>query len=236
MSAAPLLPAMLLLGLASGLHCVGMCGGIAGAFALQRTLEPRRAIAARQLAFNGGRLSSYAALGAAAGALGSAAGLAGIALPLQTALYLLASLVLVLIGLHLAGLAHPLARIEALGAPLWRRLQPHAARRLSGAGMSNAFAAGLLWGLLPCGLVYGALAAAVFAGGPAHGALAMAAFGIGTLPWLLAAGVTAARLRTALRTPRVRIAAGLALLGMGTWGAARASGLADAVQQALLCL
>jgi hypothetical protein len=228
--------AMLLLGLASGLHCVGMCGGIVGAFSTQQIVRSRGELAARQVAFNLGRIASYAAAGAAAATAGSVAAYAGFALPAQTGLYVLANVVIVLIGLHIAGLRNPLAGIERLGLPLWRRLQPLAARLLSSNGLPKAFGAGAVWGWLPCGLVYGALAAAAFAGSPARGALAMAAFGAGTLPYLLAAGLAAAPLRLAMRRPAVRLAAAGALLGFGTWGLARASGLAEAVQNGLLCL
>jgi len=78
--------------------------------------------------------------------------------------------------------------------------------------------------------VYGALLAAVFAGGAAQGALAMAAFGAGTLPWLLAAGVASARLRQWSGLPRLRRAGGILLIGLGTWG------VAHGVEQTLLCL
>jgi sulfite exporter TauE/SafE len=230
------LGAMLLLGVASGLHCVGMCGGIVGAFSAQQVLRSRREIVQRQLAFNFGRIASYAAAGALAGAAGSVAAYAGFALPAQTALYVLANVVLVLIALHIAGVRNPLSSLEQLGMPLWRRIQPLAAKLLAAQGTPNAFAAGAAWGWLPCGLVYGALAAAAFAGSPARGALAMAAFGLGTLPYLLAAGFAAAPLRSLMRRRAVRLAAAAALLGFGTWGLARASGLADTVQHTLLCL
>jgi len=234
-SAETFIGVMLLLGLASGLHCVGMCGGIVGAFSVQQVVHARSELFTRQIAFNAGRISAYAAAGAVAGLAGSAAGYAGVALPAQTGLYVLANIVLVLTALHIAGARSPLARIERLGMPLWRKLQPHAARLLSGRGLTKAFAAGAVWGWLPCGLVYGALTAAMFAGSPARGALAMTAFGLGTLPWLLAAGLLAARLRSYMSRRMVRIATASALLGFGAWGLARASGLADAVQNTLRC-
>jgi uncharacterized protein len=208
--------ALFVAGLASGLHCSGMCGGIAAGFTLMRKADLWR----RQLAFNAGRITSYALGGAFAGALGSAAAYAAAALPVQTFLYFLAGAFALLVGVHLAGLGFPLARLEGIGMPLWRRLQPFAARLLPAQTLSQCYFAGLAWGWVPCGLVYGALAAAVFAGGVLEGAAAMAAFGLGTLPWLLAAGVLAARLRAAVK---LRIAGGVLMIGLGGLGIAHAA-------------
>lgn len=205
-------------GLATGLHCVGMCGPISAGFSVlqrERTLR-------RQVLFNAGRITSYALAGAAAGALGSAGAYAAAALPAQGLLQLLASAVVVLIGLHLAGVIS----LDRVGAPLWRRLQPLAARVLP----HGSFVAGIVWGWLPCGLVYSALLAAAFAGGALEGAAAMAAFGAGTLPWLLAAGVTAARARQWAGLRGARRAAGVLLIGLGAWG------VAHGAQQTILCL
>lgn len=239
---ASLLAAMFVAGLASGVHCVGMCGGIVAAFGTQRTiaLVPARAPGgadfARQLAFNGGRVSSYAIGGAAAGLAGGAAAAMAGALPVQALLYAAANVMLVLVGLYLMGAARLLARLEPLGGPLWRRLQPFAARGLAARTLPHTYAAGLAWGWLPCGLVYGALAAAAFAGTPAGGALAMLAFGLGTLPNLLAAGLAAAWLRRWFARRAVRVGAGVLVLGFGVFGLAQASGVAESVRRGLLCL
>jgi sulfite exporter TauE/SafE len=130
--------------------------------------------------------------------------------------------VLLFVGLHLAGFTRPMRWLERLGAPLWRRIQPMASRLIGRPGAAAAYGAGLAWGWLPCGLVYGALIAAALAASPAAGGAAMLAFGLGTLPWLLAAGVLAARLRSVLRLPMVRLGAGTAVLGFGAWGLAHA--------------
>lgn len=203
-------------GLASGLHCAGMCGGISAGFTLVRKEE----VLKRQLAFNAGRITSYAVAGAIAGALGSAGAYAAGALPAQTLTLLFASAFALLAGIHLAGYGFPLARLEKLGLPIWRRVQPFAARFLPARTLPQAYAAGLAWGWLPCGLVYGALAAAVFAGGALEGAVAMAGFGLGTLPWLLAAGVFAAKLRSAVI---LRAAGGMLLIALGGLGLARSA-------------
>jgi uncharacterized protein len=137
---APLLASMLVLGLASGVHCVAMCGGFVGAFAQARVIRiqparrPWRALAL----FNAGRITSYSVAGAAAGAVGGL-------LDFQTALYALANVTLIAIGVHLAGL--PVLNVfERLGTPLWRRIQPLLSRNLLAA---SAYGAGLLWGWLP---------------------------------------------------------------------------------------
>jgi hypothetical protein len=236
-----LLPAMLLFGLASGLHCVGMCGGIVAAFATRRVVPIAAAARGarqwrRQLAFNAGRVLTYTLGGAAAGALGGASALMLGALPIQIVLFVLAQGVLILAGLHLLGAGRLLARFENAGAPLWRRVQPAAARLAAAPGPRAAALAGMLWGLLPCAMVYAALATATLAGGPAQGALAMLAFGAGTLPWLLGAGGVLARLRAGPGRARLRAAAGVLVLGMGVAGLARAEDLRSAVRAGLLCL
>ena len=200
-----LLGGMLVLGVASGVHCVGMCGGIVTAFSTVR-FNPRPEWK-RQILFNAGRISTYAVAGAAAGT-------AGLLLPLQNSLYLFANVVLILVGLHLAGFG-ALLRLERLGGPLWRRLQPLAARA---SAKGNPYFAGLLWGWLPCGLVYAALAVAVTSGSSSKGAAAMLAFGLGTLPWLLAAGAAAAQLRRWMGFPAVRLAVGGGVMAFGLHG------------------
>jgi hypothetical protein len=230
--------AMLAAGLASGVHCVGMCGGIVAAFDVKRVIPIREAnFWGRRLAFNLGRISTYAAAGTLAGSLGAAAYAAG-ALPAQAVLQIATNVMLVLVGLYLAGADRLRAPLEALGRPLWRRLQPLAARLLRARPepiarmLARSYSAGLAWGWLPCAMVYAALGAAAFAGSAAAGALAMVAFGLGTLPFLLGAGWLAARLRDWRR------AAGAAVLGFGVYGLAHASAEAvgDGVRRMLLCL
>lgn len=217
--------ALFLGGLASGLHCAGMCGGISAGFTLVQKEDQWR----RQLAFNAGRITSYAAAGAAAGALGSAGAYAVAVFPAQLTLFLLSSALVAAAGVHLA-FALPLSGLERLGLPVWRRVQPLAARLLPARTLPRAYVAGLAWGWLPCGLVYGALLVAVFAGGALQGAAAMAAFGAGTLPWLLVAGVAAARLRGWAGLAHLRRAGGIALIAVGAWG------IAHGVDQTLICL
>lgn len=218
-------------GLASGLHCAGMCGGISAGFSLLQ----KETIWKRQFAFNAGRITTYAATGAAAGALGSAAAYAAAVLPAQTFFYFFSSAFVLLAGMHFWGMPLPISTLERIGVPLWRRVQPLAARLLPARTLPQAYAAGLAWGWLPCGLVYGALAAAVFSGGAAQGAAAMAAFGAGTLPWLFIAGVAAAKLRGWAGLATLRRLTGVLLIGLGGFGVAHASGLGETLRQTLAC-
>jgi len=170
------------------------------------------------LAYNAGRIISYAAAGALAGALGAASlSLDGQA-PVRLTLYLLANLMLVALGLYLLGVTRALAFTERAGQHLWRLIQPLTRRFLPARTIAQAFPLGLLWGWLPCGLVYSALATALSAGSPERGALLMLAFGLGTLPNLLLAGILLARLNEFVRRPVVRIASGLLVLGFGIYG------------------
>lgn len=240
-----------LLGLASGVHCAGMCGGIVAAFSAQNAprVQPLAQAGAstislpgqgarwpQLLAFNTGRVAAYTLAGAVAGALGGAGVYMSGALNAQMVLFVLANLALVLTGLHLAGITSVLTRLERLGAPVWSRLGPVAARFLPANTPGRALVAGSLWGWLPCGLVYAMLATAVAAGSAPAGALVMLAFGLGTLPNLMLAGMAFMRMRQWMGRPGLRLAAGGLVMGFGVFGLARAFDLADAVRRGLLCL
>lgn len=205
--------ALFLVGLLGGTHCVGMCGGIVGALSLG---GPARW--SMHLAYNGGRLASYVLAGALAGAVGGATlHLAG-QWAIRQGFFLLANLMLIALGLYLMGLTRALALTERAGQNLWRHLQPFTKRFLPARTPAQAFPLGLLWGWLPCGLVYSALVTALTTGSPGRGALAMAAFGLGTLPNLLLAGMVIGRLGEFVRRPWVRNLSGLLVLAFGVYG------------------
>lgn len=211
--------ALFLVGLLGGTHCVGMCGGIVAAVSLQ--LPGQGPHLGYHFAYNAGRILSYGLAGALAGALGAGAFFLDTLLPVQKALYGLANLMLILLGLYLAGLGAAVTRIERLGATLWRGIQPWSRRLLPVTRPSQAFALGALWGWLPCGLVYSALISALASGGAIPGAFTMLAFGLGTLPNLLAMGLFARQLQGFVRNPWVRRIAGLLVAGFGIWGLTR---------------
>jgi len=218
-----------LIGLAGGIHCAAMCGGIVAAFNVRPiaagglslpAARPPRGLA-RQLGYSGGRIASYAIAGAVAGGAGSAGILYGRALPVRLALLVAANTLVVLLGLYLAGAGNTVAFLEKGGAVLWRAIVRAGARLSPAEGPFRAFAVGLAWGWIPCGLVYGVLATAAVSGSAGRGAAVMAAFGLGTLPNLLAAGLAAEGLRRFTRRPRVRLAAGLFVIALGLAGFAR---------------
>lgn len=205
--------ALFLVGLLGGTHCVGMCGGIVGALAMGGASGWTM-----HLAYNGGRILSYALAGAIAGALGAASlGLEG-QVPARLILYLFANLMLIALGFYLLGATRALAFTERAGQALWRRVQPLTRRFLPATTVRQAFPLGMLWGWLPCGLVYSALASALSAGSAGRGAALMLAFGLGTLPNLLLAGIVLARINEFVRRPLVRTLSGLLVLGFGVYG------------------
>ncbi len=207
----------LLAGLLGGVHCVGMCGGIVAAFSFRAdgTQPPFR----MHLAYNLGRIASYAIFGALAGALGASLKLAGF-MPVQTLLYVLAQLVMILLGLYLAGFNRWVLGFERAGGALWRVVQPLFRRLLPVRSLPQALLAGMAWGWLPCGLVYSVLVSALAAGSAPSGAALMLAFGLGTLPNLLGMGLFARQLQPFMQRVWVRRAAGLTVAGFGVWGLA----------------
>jgi sulfite exporter TauE/SafE len=226
--------AALLIGLLGGTHCVGMCGGLVAALSVNLPGERRR-IWPIHLAYNLGRISSYTAAGCVLGVLGSAGFLLNRLLPVQMGFYIAANVMLVLLGLYLAGFGAALAPVERAGAGLWRRIQPFAGRFIPARDPLRAFPLGLVWGFVPCGLVYSMLATALVSGSGARGGALMLAFGLGTLPNLMLAGVFAARLRAWFQRPALRLIAGLVVLGFGAFGLANAATLGGKLWQGVIC-
>jgi hypothetical protein len=190
----------LLAGFLSGVHCLGMCGGLSTAISLQLGTGRARLLFIVHL----GRIASYTAIGAALGGVASVIKIWPQTAWLQQGLYVLSLLMIALLGLHLAGWNRLLARVEQAGRPIWRMLQPHFQRALPLRNAQSALVAGLAWGWLPCGLVYSAAIGALSTGRAWQGAATLLAFGLGTLPNLLAMGLAAERLGHWLRRPALR--------------------------------
>jgi sulfite exporter TauE/SafE len=228
------LAAVFMVGLLGSVHCAGMCGGIVSAFSAAparafpvAVIALRRAPSAallRVLAYNSGRIASYAAAGALAGGLaGAARALVGLAV-IESIGYWLANLMLVVLGLYLMDAWRGLAQLEQLGRSAWRRIEPVTALLLPLDSPLKLVAMGALWGWLPCGMVYSVLLTAMMSGSALSGAAVMLAFGLGTLPMLLSMGMLGAQLRGWIQRRSVRVASGLVVFGFGVLGMARAAG------------
>lgn len=209
----PSLAAAFLIGLFSSAHCVGMCGGIMGALSLA---IPATAKARRWWilwCYNLGRIASYGLIGLLAGAMASELAQLGAAAWLRW----LAGLLLIAMGLYLADWWRGLIYLETAGRYLWAYIQPLGKRLMPVDSIPKAILLGLVWGWLPCGLVYSALAYAMAQGQAAGAGLVMLAFGLGTLPSVLATGLAAQQLGQWLRKPRVRWPLALAIIIFGCW-------------------
>lgn len=207
-----------LVGLLGSTHCIGMCGGIVGALTLGLKPDIRQSstrLVPYLLAYNLGRIATYAIAGAAVGYLSSQ--ILRIAPPPQARA--VASLVsggfMLLLGFYLAGWWPAFTALEKLGGRLWLRIEPLGRTFLPVNHPLKALGFGLVWGWLPCGMVYTALVWALAAGNATDGALLMTAFGLGTLPMLLALGAAARWLNEFAQQPWVRRGAGILIILFG---------------------
>lgn len=219
------------MGLLGGAHCIGMCGGIAGTLAMRSGGTGLLV----QLAYNAGRISGYALGGLLVGLVGQAGFLYQGLLPVQTILLVAANILLIFVGSYLAGWSQAVLSFERLGSQLWQLVGP-LAKPLSKPGTVNgALMLGLAWGGLPCGLVYSALAMALVGGSSVRGATVMIAFGLGTLPSLLAAGMAARRIQDAFRTSVFRRLAGIMIMSLGVIGLIRIPDLGETIRAGVMC-
>lgn len=208
--------AVFFVGLLGGVHCLGMCGSIVGILTSQ--LPKNGALWPFHFAYNSGRIASYVLAGFLVGAIGQAGLLLRDAVPIQHLLFALSSLMLIALGMYLAGIWSMVRHIEKAGSLLWKRIQPLTRPLFPITNPTRAFLLGTLWGWLPCGLVYSVLVTALASGHAQSGALVMLAFGLGTLPNLMAIGLLWERLRDWVRSPRVRLIAGLIVMAFGIYG------------------
>jgi uncharacterized protein len=227
-----------LAGLLGGLHCFAMCGGWIAAVSRQSgavPLQPSRVLRTGQAAAHAGRLTTYVLLGAAFGAAGGAAFAAAVA-PLQRGMYLAANVMLLLLALSLVVRGGAFGALERVGLAGFRRLLPAVTRLAPRGGVVPRYALGIVWGFTPCMLVYGVLPVALLAGSALDGALVMLAFGLGTLPNLLAAGWTLARSQRWFTDARYRYAAAAIIAGFALLGLYRAWFVPGAMGQGPFCI
>lgn len=209
-----------IVGLMSGVHCIGMCGGIVGALSFSQSESSRRSLWSGLpilLSYNFGRLLSYTMAGVLMGGLGWLAAYWLDIKQLQLILQLFAAVFMVLLGLYLAGWWSVLVHIEKIGGQVWNRIEPFGRKLLPVHHPLQALSLGLVWGWLPCGLVYSVLVWSISSGGFIEGGLLMLSFGLGTLPNLLAMGLFASHLSRWVRLGWLRQLAGSLVMLFGLW-------------------
>lgn len=208
--------AAFIIGLLGAGHCLGMCGGINAAlsFAIPKASRGKRV--ALLAAYNVGRVSSYTLIGAVVGLLGLGANAlnTGSSLPLAR---IIAGVLLIAMGFYLADWWKILTVLEKVGAKLWRYIQPLGKSLMPVDSIGKALLFGALWGWLPCGLVYSALAYSAVQAEPLSAAIVMAAFGAGTLPAVFVGGLAGAKLKAVLQQKLFRTSMAIFIILFGLW-------------------
>ena len=199
------------MGLFGSPHCLGMCGGIVTAFGLSMQHVSDSKKNGLILTYHLGRLISYSLLGLIAGFVGVAIFQSIMS---NSAPRIVLGAVLVLIGLAMLGL--PLFnQLEKFGMRFWQSLAPIRKKVFPIDSFGKALFAGLLWGFLPCGLVYGALMMAIAGNNIATGAALMFVFGLGTMPMLIATQKTVGMLQSSIKNFRLRQINGVIMMLSG---------------------
>lgn len=213
-----ILISVFLMGFLGGVHCLGMCGGVVGMLTASLAPEVKsnsKKVALFHLNYNLGRILSYILMGAVFGLLGAI-----LAQTLQMSLFdkflrIFSGVLMLMVGLYIGGWSSGIQILEKIGAKFWALLQPLTQRFLPVKDLKSAFFTGLLWGGIPCGLVYGALSFAILSGSATQGGLIMLAFGLGTLPSLLLMASLSTQLAQLVQNSWVRKASGLLIIGLG---------------------
>lgn len=210
----PILATAFVTGLLGSAHCFGMCAGISGLFAINVNVASLRSQVPKAIAYNLGRILSYATLGVAVAVIGKTmvAGIPDLAAPVRFA----SGILIILVGLQLAFGWRILSPLETAGAKLWNRIAPAAKGLVPVETMTQALGLGLIWGWLPCGLVYSVLLLAATTAEPTSGGLVMVAFGLGTLPAMIATGLSASKLAQFMSGKRLGAGLLIVVLGLAT--------------------
>ncbi len=203
-----------LVGFLGSTHCAGMCGGIV--FALQGSLKVSQlqSTVIMMLAYHIGRLTTYSLIGGIVGWLGQSLPVYEMAVDIQLGRWLV-GLFMVALGVYLAGWFPILQPLEQLGSKLWLKIQPIGKKLLPIQSSTQAYIAGLIWGWLPCGMVYSMVVWALVVASPMQSALLMLVFGAGTLPMLFAIGSFSHYLRRLQTNAGFRYFAGMMIIGFG---------------------
>lgn len=205
------------MGMFSSMHCIGMCGSIIGTLTLSLSPEIRhqkKRLFPFVLNYNVGRITSYTVAGALAGVVEALITMPMTEISGHRLLQLLSAVIMASAGLYIAGWFPRFAYIEKIGLRLWKLVEPFGRKLIPVKNYSQAFLFGMVWGWLPCGLVYSALALAATAGGIEHSALTMLFFGLGTLPAVMGVGIMTGILTRLSRMQRFKQAIGLFMIAL----------------------
>jgi len=210
----PVLATAFVTGFLGSAHCFGMCGGISGLFAINVSVASLKTQVPKAFAYNIGRILSYAFLGVAVAVIGKTlvSGIPDIAAPVRFA----SGVLIILVGLQLAFGWRILSPLESAGAKLWNRIAPAAKGLVPVETTTQALGLGLIWGWLPCGLVYSVLLLAATTAEPMSGGLVMVSFGLGTMPAMIATGLSASKLAQFMSGKRLGAGVLIILLGLAT--------------------
>lgn len=206
-----------MMGVFSSVHCIGMCGSMIGSLTLSLAPEIRNdktRLFFFVLNYNIGRISSYTLAGAIVGLLRSL-----FSLPIthgegHRALQLFSAIIMIGAGLYIAGWFPRFAYIEKLGSKFWRLIEPYGRQLIPVKTRLHALLFGMVWGWLPCGLVYGALTLSATTGDVLRSALTMLAFGLGTLPAVMGVGIMTGILTKLSRMRLFKQVVGILLIGL----------------------
>lgn len=207
----------LALGLLGSMHCVGMCGGLQTLLNRPQAIRTPLENQCHLVAINLGRVALYSLAGAIFGFIGAELGTQLNVPGWSVVLRQLTAVMIIIVGLQLLlKIERPLVFLEKAGYSLWVRIQP-LLHRPSPASYSQSFRRGLLWGFLPCGLVYSVLTIATVSGSAAGDLLTMLGFGLGTLPALLLTGFVLWKFKQVLQLSLVRRGGGVFLILVGVF-------------------
>jgi sulfite exporter TauE/SafE len=210
-------PSAFLIGLLGTPHCLAMCGGISASLSMAIPVGPGFRI--RQtltlLGYNVGRISSYAIIASLVATVSTSA--ADQWASMGVVLRSIAGLLIIAMGLSMGQWWQGIRHVERVGAPVWKRLSPLTRRFMPVKHPGQALILGMLWGWLPCGLIYSTLGWAALQPTIGSAALTMVFFGLGTLPSMLATGYAAGWIHKLQGKPIFRKIAGTLLVIFGVW-------------------
>jgi len=207
----------LIMGLVGSTHCIGMCGGIVSTLSLQHQSKYVRSIWYQQLiqlAYNAGRISSYMFIGLIISLFTSSL-LNQLPDPHQISNYI-SGIFFILLGIYIGKWINSFSWLESAGQLLWSKIEPIGRKYIPATNLKQAYLFGLVWGWLPCGLVYSALALSATQIHLLDAVMVMLWFGLGTLPALLLIGNFAKNFRTWVQHKIIRWVLAVFLIAIGT--------------------